>query len=400
VDLTGPEAVVSASGNRYLMNVVDDFSSFPWSFPLKLKSDALPTLQAWAKRVEREANVQIGTIRIDGGELDSGAMRSWCDDHGYTLQFSAPYTSAHNGRVERIHLTIMNKMRAMLVQTQIPPNRWDELAMTASYLSARTPSRPIGRSPFEAWHGVKPDLSHLREIGCKAFVLILDRNNPKIYSRSFECILIGYSSDSKAYRLYHRPSHKVVQSFHVKFVERIDEGEVVPAVSLVNSKATPIPPGSSRRQGAVFEEESDDECSPAPVMGAIPIPNSHPVIPHDASVPSTCPAPASPSHISVPATASLIPRRSDRVRVPSSKRAVLEGIPHIPSVVKAVAEAKESASRVLEAHAASRALKAQRASNREERRLTTLELRNSDPSPVPCSSTPVSPSEDTPVLLS
>jgi hypothetical protein len=96
VDLTGPEAVVSVSGNQYLMNIVDDFSSFPWSSPLKLKSDALPTLQAWARCIELEANCQIGTIHIDGGELDSGAMRSWCNGHGYTLQFSTPYTSVHN----------------------------------------------------------------------------------------------------------------------------------------------------------------------------------------------------------------------------------------------------------------------------------------------------------------
>ena len=43
VDLTGPEAVKSASGNLYVMNIVDDYSSHPWTFCLKLKSDALST---------------------------------------------------------------------------------------------------------------------------------------------------------------------------------------------------------------------------------------------------------------------------------------------------------------------------------------------------------------------
>ncbi|KIJ91081.1 hypothetical protein K443DRAFT_80169, partial [Laccaria amethystina LaAM-08-1] len=56
---------------------------------------------------------RIGIIRIDSGELKSGAMNTWCDANGYTLQFTAPYTSAHNGRIERMHLTIMNRMRAM-----------------------------------------------------------------------------------------------------------------------------------------------------------------------------------------------------------------------------------------------------------------------------------------------
>lgn len=66
VDLTGPEAVKSASGNQYVMNIVDDHSSHPWTFCLKLKSDALSTLQSWARRAESESGQRIGIIRIDG----------------------------------------------------------------------------------------------------------------------------------------------------------------------------------------------------------------------------------------------------------------------------------------------------------------------------------------------
>ena len=89
-------------------------------------------------------------------------MNAWCDTHGYTLQFTALYTSAHNGHVERMHLTIMNRMCAMRTSTpNVPPNRWDEFAMTAGYLSARTPTRTLQKTPFEAWHGKKPDLSHV-----------------------------------------------------------------------------------------------------------------------------------------------------------------------------------------------------------------------------------------------
>jgi len=97
VDLTGPEAVKSATGNLYVMNIVDDNSSHPWTFCLKLKSDALPTLQTWACRAEAESGEKIGIIHIDGGELDSDAMALWCDANGYTLQTTTPYTSAHNG---------------------------------------------------------------------------------------------------------------------------------------------------------------------------------------------------------------------------------------------------------------------------------------------------------------
>jgi len=146
-------------------------------------------------------------------------METWCSANGYILQTTAPYTSAHNGRAERMHLTVMNRMRAMRASTpKVPPNRWDEFALTAGYLSACTPTRTLGKTPYEVWHGKKPDLSHLREIGLRAFALIL-KHNPKIYERSFECILVGYSPNSKAYRLYHPTTHWLFESFHVKFIE-------------------------------------------------------------------------------------------------------------------------------------------------------------------------------------
>jgi hypothetical protein len=47
VDLSGPHDVVSRTGGQYIMNIVDDHSSFVWSIILKNKSDAFAALQTW-----------------------------------------------------------------------------------------------------------------------------------------------------------------------------------------------------------------------------------------------------------------------------------------------------------------------------------------------------------------
>ncbi|KAF7776523.1 hypothetical protein Agabi119p4_4916 [Agaricus bisporus var. burnettii] len=173
VDLSGPEDVTSSRGNNYFMSVIDDFSNYIWTIPLSHKSDSFPSLKTWALQVERECGERIGVIRIDNGELKSKEMTTWCESNGYRNEFTAPYTSAHIGKVERVH----------------------------------------------RWFNKKPNLSHLREIGSRAFTLILNRNNPKILARSIECVLIGYSDNSPSYRLYHRATHKVITSFHVNFIE-------------------------------------------------------------------------------------------------------------------------------------------------------------------------------------
>ncbi|KZP19649.1 copia protein, partial [Athelia psychrophila] len=71
-------------------------------------------------------------------------------------------------------------------------------------LRNRVPTKALTKmTPYQAFYGSKPNVSHLCEIGCQVFVLILRKNNPKIYVRSEECVLIGYRSNSKTYRVYH-----------------------------------------------------------------------------------------------------------------------------------------------------------------------------------------------------
>jgi hypothetical protein len=54
VDLSGPHDVVSRTGGQYVMNIVDDHTSFCWSIILKNKSDAFTTLQTWEQAWENE----------------------------------------------------------------------------------------------------------------------------------------------------------------------------------------------------------------------------------------------------------------------------------------------------------------------------------------------------------
>lgn len=233
---------------------------------------------------------------------------------GTSLRFTAPYTSAHNGRVERLHRTLMNKARSMWHSTGLPPNRWHEFLLTANYLTIRTHTRslPPGVTPFERYFSRVPDLSNLREIGCKAFVLIQNTHNPKIYDRSVECVLIGYGPDSKTFRCYHRSTSKVISSYHVVFVEAHE------AIPLALRARDP---------------------SPAPV---VPLPPDD--LPADDAAPPTVPVPPiAPPAVPLPPPAAAAPpaiRCSSRIPVPSEKCAHFEGIARLSAVDSAVAASK------------------------------------------------------------
>jgi transposase InsO family protein len=223
VDLRGPIRPVSSSGRLYSMNLIDDYSGYVWSLPLKSKGEAAFILQKWHRAVENPSGYRLKTLVSDDGELVSNDMAEWCAQFGIDRRRTAPNTSAQNGPAERLHRILLDKARIMLLSCKAPAELWDEFCATSAYLTNLTASSSLqGRTPFELWFDRRPSLSHLREIGCRAFALV-QTEKPKIFAQSQPCVLIGYFPHSKAYRLWDSASGRIFNSFHVSFVEHLDE---------------------------------------------------------------------------------------------------------------------------------------------------------------------------------
>ena len=97
MDLMRPDAVELASFMHYLINIVNDYSSFSWIFPLYQKSNVLSILQSWTKCIEHQYGENIGIFCIDGEELNSQSTHDWCSANRYILQFIAFHTSVYIG---------------------------------------------------------------------------------------------------------------------------------------------------------------------------------------------------------------------------------------------------------------------------------------------------------------
>ncbi|GJX52001.1 ribonuclease H-like domain-containing protein [Tanacetum coccineum] len=103
----------------------------------------------------------------------------------------------------------------------IPLRFWTECVLTATYLINRLPSSVLnGKSPFEMIYNTKPNLSKLRVFGCLCFATVLN-NHDKLGSRSEKCVMMGYSSVKKGYRLYSLDKHQFIYSRDVKFFETV-----------------------------------------------------------------------------------------------------------------------------------------------------------------------------------
>lgn len=220
-DVCGPMEVQTLGGFRYCMNVIDSHGRWRNVLLLRRKSDALAAFREWKARMERLTARTIGTVRTDnGGEYTSAEFEAVLASEGIIHETTAPESSAQNGISERAHGVSFARLRTMLSDSGLPLALWGEAAMCEAYVSKRLPSSSLdGLTPYEVVLGNKPDVAHLREFGCDAYVLLPKRERSKIGPQSFKGQMVGYCEHSKAYRVYDPSRHRVVKSRNVVFAE-------------------------------------------------------------------------------------------------------------------------------------------------------------------------------------
>jgi hypothetical protein len=112
----------------------------------------------------------------------------------------------------------MNMVRAMLLEKKIPKSFWPEAVHWSIYVLNRCPTLAVkDATPEEAWTGVKPSVEHFRVFGCLAHVHVPEAKRTKLDNKSFVCVLLGVSEESKGYRLYDPIAKKIIISRDVIF---------------------------------------------------------------------------------------------------------------------------------------------------------------------------------------
>jgi hypothetical protein len=112
--------------------------------------------------------------------------------------------------------------RSLLKTRGLPAAFWGGEAVTiAVYLLNRAPTKSMaGKTLFEAWHGHKPAIEHLRVFGCVAYVKATRPNLKKLDDQSTAMVFIGYEPGAKAWRFYDPVARRVHVSRDAVFKEQ------------------------------------------------------------------------------------------------------------------------------------------------------------------------------------
>ena len=200
-DLWGPAQTVSLGGARYFLSLIDDFSRMVWVFGLKSKDKVFDQFKNWKTLVETQANRKVRRLRTDNSlEFCNKDFDDFCTKHGIVRHKTVRQTPQQNGLVKRMNMTLIDKVRCMLIHSKLPMSLWAEALDTACYIVNMSPSSGINfRTPYELWSGKPADYSHLRIFGCPAYVYV---KQGKLEPRAFKCVFLGYPAGVKGYKLW------------------------------------------------------------------------------------------------------------------------------------------------------------------------------------------------------
>ncbi|GKB47607.1 putative RNA-directed DNA polymerase [Tanacetum coccineum] len=158
LDLWGPYKVTSRKGLGFFLTKVDDYTRSDWF------------------------NKVVKAFRSDnGGEFVNQKFSKFCAENGIIHQTTCAYTPQQNGIVERKHRHLLNVARSLLLPQFHMQN--GKILLLNMYFNK------------------KPGLKHLRVFGCLCYATVLNLHD-KFGSRAEKCVLVGYASFKKGYKLY------------------------------------------------------------------------------------------------------------------------------------------------------------------------------------------------------
>ncbi|GKA99259.1 putative ribonuclease H-like domain-containing protein, partial [Tanacetum coccineum] len=221
MDLFGPTFVKSLMKKMYCLVVTDDYSRFSWVFFLATKDETSDILKSFITRVENLIDQKVKVIRCDNGtEFKNKEMNQFCERKGIKREFSVARTPQQNRVAERKNRTLIEAVGKMLADSKLPTTFWAEAVNTACYVQNRVlVTKPHNKTPYELFLGRKSTLSFMKLFGCPVTILNTIDHLGKFDDKANEGLFVGYSINSKAYRVFNSITRIVKENLHVQFGE-------------------------------------------------------------------------------------------------------------------------------------------------------------------------------------
>nr|GEZ09653.1 hypothetical protein [Tanacetum cinerariifolium] len=228
--------VASINGKRYVLVIVDDYSRYTWTHFLRSKDETPEVLIDFLRLVQRGLQTQVRVVRTDKGtEILNQTLHAYFATEGILHQTSVARTPEQNGVVERQNRTLVEAARTMLSVAKVPLFFWAEAIVTACFTQNRSLVIPRHeKTPYHIINDRKPSVKFFHIFGSVCYIVRDGENLDKMKEKGDECIFVGYSTQSRAYRVFNKRTRVIMESIHVNFDE-------LPHMASAHNSSDPAP---------------------------------------------------------------------------------------------------------------------------------------------------------------
>nr|GEZ45673.1 uncharacterized mitochondrial protein AtMg00810-like [Tanacetum cinerariifolium] len=135
-------------------------------------------------------------------------------------QTSVAQTPEQNSVVERQNRTLVEAARTMLSAAKVPMFFWAEAIATICFTKNRSLVIPRhDKTPYHIINDRKPSVKFFHIFGSLCYIVRDGENLDKMKEKGDACIFVGYSTQSRAYKVYNKRIRVIVETIHVNFDE-------------------------------------------------------------------------------------------------------------------------------------------------------------------------------------
>jgi hypothetical protein len=120
-DVCGPMSINARGNFSYFITFTDDYSRYGYVYLMKHKSESFEKFKEFQNEVQNQLGKKIKALRSDqGGEYLSQSFDDHLKECGIVSQLTPPGTPQLNGVSERRNQTLLDMVRSMMSQTDLP----------------------------------------------------------------------------------------------------------------------------------------------------------------------------------------------------------------------------------------------------------------------------------------
>jgi hypothetical protein len=156
-DVCGPMSSIARGGFQYFITFTYEFSRYGYIYLMRHKSEPFEKFKEFQNELQNQLGKTIKYLRFDrGGEYLSPEFGDHLKKCGIVPQLTPPGTPQWNGVSERKNRTLLDMVRSMMSQADLPLSFWGYALETVAFTLNRVPSKSVEKTPYEIWTGKCP----------------------------------------------------------------------------------------------------------------------------------------------------------------------------------------------------------------------------------------------------